>query len=136
MWYSMKVIKPFPHYSRYCHPKLISKHLISPIYKEVRYTFKIIQQFHVGLLIGAPAFTVIAFRTGRHQIIPAMFPAHAARDHMIDRQRAGLLAAVLTSIVIAPKDLGLRELNYWPGAADHTASSRARWMRWQSMPSP
>jgi hypothetical protein len=76
-------------------------------------------QVHLGLLQRPATLLEIALGAGGHQIVPGVFAAEMARDHVIQRQMTSLNATVLTGIVIPPKDLPFAEPDARPRAFDH-----------------
>lgn len=69
------------------------------------------QKTHVGFFRPSATFTVIAVRTGRDDIRPQVRPTHMARDHMVHRQPAIALPAVLASIIVTSEDFPARQLD-------------------------
>jgi hypothetical protein len=59
------------------------------------------KQVHMCLVHFAPAFAMVAWRAGCHQIRPNLPPAQMAWNDMVDRQIGLAFAAILTGIIIA-----------------------------------
>lgn len=74
---------------------------------------------HVRLGDRAAAFVTIARRTRRHQIIPRIYTAQAARHHMIDGEAGAFLSTVLAAIIVAPEDFLLGEFDARARPLDH-----------------
>src|SRR5215213_1480756 len=74
------------------------------------------QQLHMDLFHAAPSFAVIAVRAGCYNVGPDVLPAHMARRHMVYGEIPLALSAILTSIIVAAKDLttGQLDVRTWP----------------------
>ena len=69
------------------------------------------QKFHMHFLHPAPAFAMIAVRTGSYYVRPDMQAAHMAWCYMIHSETALALSAILAGIIIPPKDLAACQLD-------------------------
>jgi hypothetical protein len=67
---------------------------------------------HTRLFRRSSTFVMIARFAGRYQILPAVWAATMARNHMVDGQVSRLFPAVLTGIVIAKKQLTTCEFRH------------------------
>ena len=71
------------------------------------------EQVHVYFLHFASTLAMIAVRTGCHHICPDVLAAHVARHHVIHRQAAIPLSAVLAGIIIAAKNFAACQFDVW-----------------------
>src|SRR5512146_2605894 len=76
------------------------------------------QQMHVNFWQRVMAFASIAGRASCHQILPRVRTTGMTRNDVIDREACVFLAAILTAIIIAAKDLALAQLHMRARAVD------------------
>ena len=69
------------------------------------------KQVHVSFFGSSAAFAVIAGCAGCHDVRPNMQAALIAWNHMIDSEASLAASAILTCIIIPPKDLAAREFH-------------------------
>jgi hypothetical protein len=68
---------------------------------------------------GAARLLVVADTAGSDEVLPGVTPATVARHHVVDREVARLLAAVLAHVVIAHEDLAPGEAHLRSRPLDH-----------------
>jgi len=90
-----------------------------------------VQQIHVRLLHSTPTFAMVAVWAGSHNVCPNVFPAHMARLHVVHRQPAVALSAILAGIIVAAKDFATRQLDVWARSMNLVLQSNDRRTREQ-----
>jgi len=77
-------------------------------------------------LYPASAFAVIAVRAGCNHVRPDVLAAHVTGRHMIYRQVAFTLAAVLAGIIVAAENFAARQFDVWARAMNLVPQSDDR----------
>jgi hypothetical protein len=84
-------------------------------------------QAHARFFKCAAALAMVAVFAGRHEVLPDVLAAEAARHDMIERQVTALCAAVLTGMVVALQDVAAAEPELRTWTPDEVDKADDRW---------